>query len=76
MGNTLGSPWEFDVNTLRIGKKIEKKFPHLHLSPKTKKEEKNPLGVHVEPSHWLHEISISKIECHHFQHGLTTPIIN
>jgi hypothetical protein len=32
--------------------------------------------VHVEPFHWLHEIFIFKIECCHFQHGLTTPIIN
>jgi hypothetical protein len=23
--------------------------------------------MHVEPSHWLHEISISKIICQHFQ---------
>jgi hypothetical protein len=24
--------------------------------------------VHAEPSHWLHEISISKSVCHHFAH--------
>jgi hypothetical protein len=25
---------------------------------------------HAEPSHWLHEISISKTVCHHFWPGL------
>jgi hypothetical protein len=25
-------------------------------------------------SHWLHEISICKIVCHHFQHGLIPPL--
>jgi hypothetical protein len=30
--------------------------------------------VHPEPSHWLHEISISKIVCHHFQPGLIPPL--
>jgi len=28
------------------------------------------------PSHWLHEISTSKIICHHFQLALITVIIN
>jgi len=28
----------------------------------------NILELQVEPSCWLHEISISKIVCHHFQH--------
>ncbi len=27
--------------------------------------------MHAEPSHWLHEISISKTVRHHFWHGLT-----
>jgi hypothetical protein len=31
--------------------------------------------VHAEPSHWLHEISISKIIRHHFWPGLIPPII-
>ncbi len=26
--------------------------------------------MHAEPSHWLHEISISKTVCHHFWPGL------
>jgi hypothetical protein len=29
--------------------------------------------VHIEPSHWLHQISISKSVCHHLQHGLIKP---
>jgi hypothetical protein len=27
--------------------------------------------VYVEPSHWLHEISLSETVCHHFLPGLT-----
>jgi len=29
-----------------------------------------PYSVYVEPSHWLHEIFISKTVCHHFSLGL------
>jgi hypothetical protein len=28
--------------------------------------------VHAEPSHWLHDISLSKTVHHHFSPGLTT----
>jgi len=31
--------------------------------------------VHAEPSHWLHEISISKTVGHHFWPGLILPQI-
>jgi len=31
---------------------------------------------HVESSHWLHEISIFKIVCHHFWPELNIPLIN
>jgi hypothetical protein len=30
--------------------------------------------MHAEPSHWLHEISISKTVCHHFWPGLIPPL--
>jgi hypothetical protein len=29
--------------------------------------------VHAEPSHWLHEIFISRTVCHHFWPGLIPP---
>jgi hypothetical protein len=32
-------------------------------------QNQGPSGVHAEPSHWLHEISISKTVCHHFALG-------
>jgi hypothetical protein len=31
--------------------------------------------VYAEPSHWLHEISISKMIHHHFWPGANAPII-
>jgi hypothetical protein len=33
---------------------------------KTLKKKIKALSMHVKPSHWLHEISISKIVHHHF----------
>ncbi len=36
----------------------------------SRKEKPRPSWVHAEPSHWLHEISISKSVGHHFWPGL------
>jgi hypothetical protein len=37
-----------------------------HATPPPKRKNTGPPRVHVEPSHWLHEISFSKIVGHHF----------
>jgi len=58
LGNTLGT-----LNN----KKSPPTFPPL-LKPKRKKL--SP----PEPSHWLQEISISKIVCHYFQPRLILPL--
>jgi hypothetical protein len=39
------------------------------LSKKLKRTKIKALSVHAEPSHWLHEISISKTVRHHFWPG-------
>ncbi len=57
LGNILITWWEQLENLM--GTKWEQK----------RKETNPPL----EPSHWLHEISISKMVCHHFQPGLYYP---
>jgi len=50
-----------DGNTMGILKK-KHKILASHLSPQIQeKKTKAPM-----PSHWLHEISISKMVCHHF----------
>jgi len=36
-----------------------------HPAPANPKEKTKPPSVHPEPSHWLHEISISKSVFHH-----------
>jgi len=52
-----------------LGTKINKKIPLLPPPPPKIHNENRPL----EPSHWLHEISISKMVYHHFQPGLVPP---
>jgi len=42
-------------------------------TPPRKWKKQGPSWMHAEPSCWLHEISISKTVCHHFQRGLITP---
>jgi hypothetical protein len=69
----MGTHWELEGNTLEQRKK-RKKPPSP--KPKTQKKKIKALGVHAEPSHWLHEISISKTVHHHFWPGLIPPIIN
>jgi hypothetical protein len=39
--------------------------------PQNIKGKKESLECMLEPSHWLHEISLPKRLCHHFWHGLT-----
>jgi hypothetical protein len=51
----------------------KKSSPH---HPKLKRKKLEALWVHAEPSHWQHEISISKTVCHHFWPWLIPPIIN
>ncbi len=69
LGNTLWTWWEHFQNLIRttLGTHWEPKNAPPPLSPpKPKWRKLSPL----EPSHWLHEISISKMVCHHFQPGL------
>jgi hypothetical protein len=66
-GNPMGTSWEF------IGKKgKEQKIPLSSTCPlpHTSTRKKIGLFVSVEPSHWLHEISLSKIVHHHLSPGL------
>jgi hypothetical protein len=66
IGNLKGTCWE--------QRKNEKKssFPPTQ---NLKEKRIKALWVHAEPSHWLHEISISKITRHHFWPRLIPPII-
>jgi len=90
IGNLKGTFWELYGNPLgtwreHVGNKgkWKKKIPPTNPTPiplsppkKLKRKQIKALWVHVEPSHWLHEISISKTVHHHFSPGLITPIIN
>jgi hypothetical protein len=78
-----GTHWEphGNLNGNMLGTKAKWKKsspPPPAPSPNLKRKENNALWVHAEPSHWLHEISISKTVCHHFWPGLIahSPIIN
>ncbi len=69
LGNTLGTSetsWQLEgehrENTLGT--------EHPTPTPKHKRKKLSPL----EPSHWVHEISISKMFCHHFQPVLISPL--
>jgi len=76
----LPSPAHFPLS-LRVFEKRKKnstsslpktKNPH-GPSPHPRQNKKKTLGtpwVHAEPSHWLHEIRISKTVCHHLSPGL------
>jgi len=66
-----GTRWELKRNMLGTKEKWKKKTSRprtLKLGAKAIKA----LWVHAEPSHWLHEIFISKTVCHHFWPGLKT----
>ncbi len=64
--------WELYGNTLGTREENKKKS----LFPLSKRKKLDRSWVHAEPSHWLHEISLSKIVHHHFPSGLIPPIIN
>jgi hypothetical protein len=64
IGNLMGTCWE--------QRKNEKNPPPPQFPLKEKKS--RALWVHPEPSHWLHEISISKTVRHHFWPGLIPPL--
>ncbi len=57
-GNIKGMTWEHIGNNKNS------------ITPPPEKRKKTPL----ESSHWLHEISICKFVCHHFQLGLIPPL--
>jgi hypothetical protein len=63
-GTTVGTHWELD------GNKRNKTKKSLFPPPLPKRKKLDRSWVHVEPSHWLHEISISKTVGHHFWPGL------
>jgi hypothetical protein len=63
----MGTHWELEGNKGKM-----KKIPSP--APQHKRKKIKALSVHAEPSHWLHEISISKTVCHHFWSGLIPPL--
>jgi hypothetical protein len=72
LGNILGTRWE-PIGDLK-GTKEKWKIPPPTPPPKLKRKKFKALWGHVEPSHWRHEISISKIVHHHFWPGLIPPL--
>jgi hypothetical protein len=54
--------------------KREKFSPPSPTTQNLKERKKKALWVHAEPSHWLHEISISKTVCDNFWPGLIPPL--
>ncbi len=59
IGNLMGTHWEQRENE-------KNSSPPPHPNPKLKRKRVKALWVHAEPSHWLHEISISRTVHHHF----------
>jgi len=52
------------------GEEIEQGRKKIITPPRpARKEKAGPSSVHAEPSHWLHESSISKSVGHHFWPG-------
>jgi hypothetical protein len=56
LGNILGTHWELARNMLGTKDRRKKIPPSPH--PKLKRKKIKALWVHVEPSHWVHEISM------------------
>jgi hypothetical protein len=81
IGNALGNLKEHSVNTLGSREKLKKIFLPPPPPPQNIKGKKTRhLECMLGPSHWLHEISLSKRLHHHFWHGLmplakNTPLI-
>ncbi len=82
LGKILGTHWELERNIVRTHWEVEKNEKKSFLTPHTPKHKrkKKRLECMFGPSHWLHEISLSKRFHHHFWQGLTphaknTPLI-
>jgi hypothetical protein len=85
LGKILGTHWELERNIVRTHWEVEenekKIFPPPHPTQNIKGKKTKHLECMFGPSHWLHEISLSKRLHHHFWHGLTplaknTPLIS
>jgi hypothetical protein len=67
-GTTWGTSREQTANMLPThweqGRKTKKITPP-NPTPTPKRKKRGPAWLHSEPSHWLHEISISKTVGHH-----------
>jgi hypothetical protein len=77
----LGIFWEIDENPMGTGGntlRTREKNKKIILPPTSLKEKKklDCSRVHAEPSHWLHDISVSKTVPHHFSNGLTPLVKN
>ncbi len=70
--------WEPNGNLKGTCEGQRKKWKNEKIPPPTppnlKENKIKALWVHSEPSHWLHEISISKTVRHHFWPGLIPPL--
>jgi hypothetical protein len=69
IGNTHGEQIGNLLGTEEKWKKSSSCPPRPNL-----KENNKVLWVQAEPSHWLHETSIPKTVCHHFQPSLIPPL--
>jgi hypothetical protein len=79
IGNPLGTWKEHSANTLGSREKLKRKslsppLPAPHPPQNIKGKKERHLEWMLGPSHWLHEISLPKRLCHHFWHGLITPL--
>jgi hypothetical protein len=68
--NLMGTHWEHVENKGKMKKILLPPPPHTQ---NLKEKNNKALWLHAEPSHWLHEISISKTVHHHFWPGLIYP---
>jgi hypothetical protein len=84
LGKILGTHWELERNIVRTHWEVGKNEKKSFLTPPTPQNIKGKKTRRPEcmfgPSHWLHEISLSKRLHHHFWHVLTphaknTPLI-
>jgi len=67
--------WEHPWGTHWEQRKNEKiLLLHSPPPPQNLKGKNKALWVQAEPSHWLHETSIRKTVCHHFQPSLIPPL--
>jgi hypothetical protein len=71
----MGAHWELKGTCWEQMKNEENPTP-TPQHPKLKRKKIKALSVHAEPSHWLHEIFISKTVCHHFWPGVLIKLKN